>query len=119
HDTGSEQTADQRDERCTPDPSAEAVQAEQPGDAEHGDETEEKRGRRDSAEIETEVDGAEKAAEEVVEDQRQEEESAPEQQARSEDEIRRTHSPSTSDCILGRGALNGCRALSKSTKVCW
>ena len=68
HDTSPQQTADQRDERCTPDPSAEAVQAEQPGDAEHGDETEEKRGRRDSAEIETEVDGAEKAAEEVVED---------------------------------------------------
>jgi hypothetical protein len=45
------------------------VQAEQSAHAEHGDETEQDGGRRHAADVETEVERAEQAAEYVVDDQ--------------------------------------------------
>jgi hypothetical protein len=48
------------------------------------------------------MDGAEKAAEYVVDDQGEQEESAPEEEAGAEYEVGSVHALSTSDCSLGR-----------------
>src|ERR1700674_5408123 len=123
-DTGAEQPGDGGDQRGASSPGAEAVDPQQAADSKHRDEAKQQGRRRHSSEIETDVDRAQEAAEKIVEDQREEKESAAQQKAAPEDEIRRAHSRRTSDCILGRGS-GGCAEAAtrpgtrRSPEPCW
>ena len=73
-------------------PAAEPNPAEKAADAEHGDEAEQNGRRRNAAEVEAEVDRVQDPAEQVVEDQGEQKEPAPDQKATSKNEVSRAHS---------------------------
>jgi hypothetical protein len=79
------------------------VQAEQAARAEHGQEPEQEWRRRHTGDVEAQVQRAQQAAEDVVDDQGQQQETASQQQADSENQVGGAQGRTTSDCILGRG----------------
>jgi len=79
------------------------VDAEEAADSEHRDEAKEQRGGRNAADVEADVQRAQQAAEHVVDDQREQEETAAKQEAGAEDEVGRAQFRST-DADLRTGA---------------
>src|SRR5712692_2263090 len=102
NDAGAEQAGDHPDKRRATRSRVEAVEPEQATDSEHGDEAEQHGRRRHAGDVEADVYGAKKAAEDVVDDQGEQEEAAPEEEAGAEYEVSSVHALSTSDCSLGR-----------------
>src|SRR5881296_1310856 len=80
---------------------AQAVVGEEAAHPEHGDEAEQHGRRRDTGHVESNMKEVQDPAEEVVEDQGQEEKSAPNQQAASEYEVSRVHSLSAASLQAG------------------
>src|SRR6266550_2071770 len=102
NDGGADHSGHDSDQRRKADPDAESVNAKQASDSKHGDKAEEDGGWRNAAEVKTEMEGVQEPAQQVVEDQGQQQQAAPDKEASTEYEIGRAHSLSTSDCILGR-----------------
>src|SRR5579864_520102 len=104
-----EQSRDDAGQGGSADADAHAVQPEQAAHPEHGDEPEQQRCWRDPGDVEAQVNGPEEPAEDVVDDQGEQEEAAPQQQAHSEYEVSGAHAPTTSACSLGRLPLGRSR----------
>src|SRR5204862_578935 len=96
YDTGPQGAGHDSDQRGAARPQAEAVQPEQATDPEHGDEAEQNRRRGHATEVEAKVNDVQEAAEDVVEDERQQEKAAADKQAAPEYEISRAQAPSIS-----------------------
>jgi hypothetical protein len=78
------------------------VQAEQPAHAEHGDEPQQDGRRRHAADVESQMESPEQAAEDVVDDQGEQQEAASDEEADTEYEIGGVQASTTCACSLGR-----------------
>src|SRR5487761_1768571 len=96
HDTGAKQPGHDAGVCRHRDACAEAMKPKKAADAEHGEESEQHRRRRYAGNVKAEMDGSQHAAEYVVENQGEQQESAPRQEADAKDQIGDVQSTPTS-----------------------
>jgi hypothetical protein len=72
------------------------MESKKAADAEHGEEAEQHGGGGHTGNVKTEVDGSKQAAEDVIEDQREQQESAPREEADAKHQIGNVQSVPTS-----------------------
>src|SRR5713101_1357338 len=87
HHACPDQAGDRPHQSCPARAGVQAVEPEKAAHTEHGDEAEQHGRGRHSGDVEAQVDGPEEAAEDVVDDQGEQEESASQKEAGAEDEV--------------------------------